>query len=123
MASWFDGLRDPDGFTSVDVRPAPVLHSVWGKEAAMSLKQGLSYAGVLVVGMAGGWIAGLLTAPASGEETRRRLSLKLDEGKSRVRREAQRVVERTAAGLEQGIAAGRQKVEQALSRSERPLSS
>jgi gas vesicle protein len=89
----------------------------------MSLKQGLAYAGVLVVGVAGGWMAGLLTAPAAGEETRRRLSWRLNEGKSRMRREAQRVVERTAAGLEQGIEAGRQRVEQALSHSDRPVSS
>jgi len=81
----------------------------------MSLKQGFSYFGVLLVGMAGGWIAGLLTAPASGDETRRRLSFKLDEGRDKVRREAQRVVQQTATRLEHGIEAGKQKVEQALS--------
>jgi gas vesicle protein len=81
----------------------------------MSWKQGFSYVGVLVVGVAGGWVAGLLTAPASGDETRRRLSFKLGEGKDRVRREAQRVVEQTATRLEHGIESGKQKIEQALS--------
>jgi gas vesicle protein len=81
----------------------------------MSMKQGFSYAGVLLAGAAGGWIAGWLTAPASGSELRRRLSFKLDEGTGRVRREAQRVVEQTAARIERGIEAGKQKVEQALS--------
>jgi gas vesicle protein len=81
----------------------------------MSLKQGFSYLGVLVVGVAGGWVAGLLTAPASGDETRRRLSWRLDDGKNKMRREAQRVVEQTASRLEHGIEAGKQKIEQALS--------
>lgn len=80
----------------------------------MSWKQGFSYFGVLLVGVAGGWVAGLLTAPASGDETRRRLSWRLDEGKNKVRREAQRAVEQAAARLEHGIEAGKQKVEQAL---------
>jgi gas vesicle protein len=81
----------------------------------MSVKEGLSYFGVLLVGVAGGWVAGLLTAPASGEETRRRLSWRLDEGKNRVRREAQRVVDQTATRLEHGLEAGKHKIGQALS--------
>ena len=81
----------------------------------MSWKQGFSHFGVLLVGVAGGWVAGLLTAPASGDETRRRLSWRLSEGKSKVRREAQRAVEQTAARLEHGIEAGKQKMEKALS--------
>ena len=81
----------------------------------MSWKQGFSYFGVLLAGVAGGWVAGLLTAPAAGDETRRRLSWKLDAGKNKVRREAQRAVEQTAARLEHGIEAGKQRMEQALS--------
>jgi gas vesicle protein len=81
----------------------------------MSLKLCLSYCGVLLVGVAGGWVAGLLTAPASGDETRRRLSSRLDEGKEKMRRQAQRVVDQTASRLEHGIEAGKQRVEQALS--------
>jgi predicted Zn-dependent peptidase len=86
-----------------------------GGRSTMSLKQGFSYLGVLVVGVAGGWVAGMLTAPASGDETRRRLSWKLDDGKNKMRREAQRVVDQTASRLEHGIEAGKQKIEQALS--------
>jgi hypothetical protein len=85
------------------------------RRSKMSLKQGFSYLGVLVVGVAGGWIAGLLTAPASGDETRRRLYWRLDEGRDRARREAQRVVEQTATRVERGIEAGKQKLEQSLS--------
>jgi gas vesicle protein len=81
----------------------------------MTLNQGLSYLGVLVVGVAGGWIAGLLTAPASGDETRRRLYWRLDEGRNKARREAQRVVEQAATRMERGIEAGKEKLEQALS--------
>lgn len=81
----------------------------------MSWKHGFSYLGVLLVGVAGGWVAGLLTAPASGDETRRRLSWRLSEGRSKVRREARRAVEQTAARLEHGIEAGKQKMEKALS--------
>jgi hypothetical protein len=73
-------------------------------------------AGILVLWRpARGWIAGLLTAPAAGDETRRRLSWKLDAGRNKVRREAQRAVEQTAARLEHGIEAGKQRMEQALS--------
>jgi len=81
----------------------------------MSLKQDLSYLGVLLVGVAGGWVAGLLTAPARGEETRRRLSWRLDDGRNRLRREGLRRVEQTATRLEHGIEAGKQRFQQALS--------
>lgn len=80
----------------------------------MSLNHGLQYFSVLVVGAAAGFVAGVLTAPASGAETRRRLSWRLDEGRSRLRRGSQRVVEETAARLEHGIEAGKHRIEQAL---------
>jgi gas vesicle protein len=81
----------------------------------MSLKQGLSYFGILLVGATAGYLVGLLTAPVSGDETRRRLSWRLDEGKSKLRRSGQKVVEETATRLERGIESGKQKLEQALS--------
>jgi gas vesicle protein len=81
----------------------------------MSWKEALSYFGVLLVGVASGWAVGMLTAPAAGSETRRRLSGRFDDGKERLRREARRVVEQTASRLEHGIESGKQRVEQALS--------
>jgi gas vesicle protein len=80
----------------------------------MSFKQGCGYLGAFVMGATTGFVAGMLTAPASGDETRRRLSWKLDEGKSRLRRTGQRVVDDTAARLEHGIESGRQKLDQVL---------
>ncbi len=81
----------------------------------MSLKHGLSYFGVLVIGATAGYVVGLLTAPVSGDETRRRLSWRLDEGKSRLRRTGQKVVEEAATRLEHGIESGKQRFEKAVS--------
>ena len=80
----------------------------------MSFKQGLSYFGALMMGAATGYVVGLLTAPMSGDETRRRLSWRLDEGKNRLRRTGQKVVEETATRLEHGIESGKHKLEQVL---------
>jgi gas vesicle protein len=80
----------------------------------MSYKDGLGYFTALVAGVTTGYLVGLLTAPASGEETRRRLSWRLDEGKGRLRRKGQRVLEETATRLEHGLEGGKQKLEQIL---------
>jgi gas vesicle protein len=81
----------------------------------MAWKQGITCAGALLVGVAAGWVAGMLTAPAAGDETRRRLMGRLDEEKERLRREARKAVEQTAKRLEHGLESGKQKLEQALS--------
>jgi gas vesicle protein len=80
----------------------------------MSFKQGLSYLGAGVLGGAAGYIVGMLTAPAAGEETRRRLSWKLDDGKTRLRRTGQKVVDEAATRLEHGIESGKQKLDEML---------
>jgi len=80
----------------------------------MSIKQSFSYCGVLMLGATTGFVAGLLMAPASGEESRRRFSWRLDEGKSRLRQTGRRVVDDTATRLEHGIESGKQKLDQVL---------
>jgi gas vesicle protein len=80
----------------------------------MSFKQSLSYVGVLAVGAVTGLAVGVLTAPASGEETRRRLLWRLGEGEGKLRRQGQRAVEEAAARLEHGIESGKQKLDQVL---------
>jgi len=80
----------------------------------MSYKQGLSCFGALVLGVGAGYVVGLLTAPAAGDETRRRLSWRFDDGRTRLRRAGQKVVDETAARLEQGIEGGKQTLDQML---------
>lgn len=45
--------------------------------------------GVAVVGGAIGYVAGVLSAPASGRDTRRRLGRRLDDEKAELRRKAE----------------------------------
>lgn len=78
------------------------------------MNDNLSHLCALMIGATAGVVVGLLTAPSSGEETRRRLSCRIDEGQRSLRRKGQRVVDETAARLEHGIESGRQKLDHAL---------
>ena len=80
----------------------------------MSVNTGFSHLCALMIGATAGVVVGLLAAPTSGQETRRRLSWKLDEGKSRLKHRGQQVVDETAARIEHGIESGRHKLDQML---------
>jgi gas vesicle protein len=66
--------------------------------------------GVFVVGSAAGYMAGLLSAPASGRETRRRLGHRLDEEKQALVRRGQRTVDGAVDRMHRGIESGRRKL-------------
>lgn len=76
----------------------------------------LGYVGAMMVGGACGILAGLLIAPASGQETRRRWMRRLDDEKEDILRRGHRLVERAAHSLEENINEGRLKVSRALER-------
>lgn len=74
----------------------------------------LTHLGVFAAGAAVGGLAGLLLAPASGAETRRKMEERYDDEKSELMRKSQRVVEETAQRLEKGIEGGKRKLTEAL---------
>jgi len=69
----------------------------------MTFKQGLKYFGVALVGGGIGGILGVLFAPASGQETRRMLSRRMDEAKEDLVKSGERLVGRIAERAEEGI--------------------
>ena len=69
----------------------------------MTFKQGLKYFGVALVGGGIGSVLGILFAPASGHETRRMLSRKVDEAKEDLVKSGERLVGRIAERAEEGI--------------------
>ncbi len=71
-------------------------------------------AGAFVLGGAAGYLIGLLTAPASGEQTRRDVAARIRAGSRQALRSGQQAVDRLGAGLEQQIEAGRRKVSSIL---------
>ncbi len=71
-------------------------------------------AGAFVLGGAAGFLVGLLTAPASGERTRREVASRLRERSRQALKGGQQVVDHMATELEHGIEAGRRKISSAL---------
>jgi len=70
--------------------------------------------GVLVLGGAAGYIAGLLSAPASGRETRRRIGQRVEDEREEVMRRGRRAVDGAADRLGRSIHAGRRKLKRRL---------
>jgi gas vesicle protein len=70
--------------------------------------------GFFVLGGAAGYMAGLLSAPASGQETRRRLGRTLEDGRHMVVRRGQRAVNRAMDHVQSGIEQGRKKLNHTL---------
>lgn len=74
----------------------------------------LAYLAVFAAGATAGGLTALLFAPASGEQTRRRMAQRYDDEKSELMRKGQRVVKETAQRLEEGIEEGKSKLVAAL---------
>jgi gas vesicle protein len=66
--------------------------------------------GVLLLGGAAGFVAGWLSAPASGRETRRRIGRRLDDERHDALRRGQRVINRTLDRVEQGLESSRRRL-------------
>jgi len=77
-------------------------------------RQTLTYTAVAVGAAAAGFAAGLLLAPASGSDTRRRLGRLVDEKKTTLERKGREVVDRAAEYASDAIEAGREKVDALL---------
>jgi hypothetical protein len=91
---------------ALDLHPGTALapETAEPKEVdAMTFKQGLKYFGVALVGGGIGGILGVLFAPASGQETRRMLSRRMDEAKEDLVKSGERLVGRIAERAEEGI--------------------
>ena len=71
-------------------------------------------AAAFVLGGAAGYLIGMLTAPASGEKTRREVVAQLRDRSRQALRSGQEAVDRLATGLEHRIATGRRKLSLAV---------
>jgi len=70
--------------------------------------------GVLILGGAAGFVAGWLTAPASGHETRRMWGRRFDDERQEVMRRGQRAFNRAVDRVENGIESSRRSVNRHL---------
>jgi gas vesicle protein len=66
--------------------------------------------GFFALGGAAGYVAGLLSAPASGQETRRRLGRRLEDGRDEVVRRGQRALHGAMDRVQDGIDRGRKRL-------------
>jgi gas vesicle protein len=73
-----------------------------------------AHLGIFLAGAAVGAVAGLLLAPGSGQETRRRIVQKYEDERRGLMQKGQRVVEETAQRLEHGIEDGKRRLTEAL---------
>lgn len=80
------------------------------------LKDNLMCIGLFAAGGAAGFLVGVLMAPASGEETRRRLGRRLEDEKEELLRRGKRVVEHATERIEERIGEGKRKLNDALHR-------
>jgi gas vesicle protein len=69
----------------------------------MTFKQGFKYFAVALAGSGIGALVGVLFAPASGRETRRMLSRRMDETKEDLVKGGERLVGRMVERAEEGI--------------------
>jgi gas vesicle protein len=79
------------------------------KEMAMSNRQlsMVSALGVMTLGGAAGFVAGWLSAPASGRETRRRIGRRIDDERREALRLSQRAINHAFDRMERGLESGR----------------
>jgi gas vesicle protein len=78
------------------------------------MKCGLGYVGAGLLGGAVGVLIGLLVAPASGRETRRRIARRAQDEKEHLVRKGERVVEAAEAKIEGALDAGKRAIESAF---------
>lgn len=74
----------------------------------------VAFLGGLLLGATAGYLMGVLMAPASGQETRRRWRRQLEDEAAELRRKGRRVVEDARGHLEEGMQEGQKKVRQVL---------
>jgi gas vesicle protein len=80
------------------------------------MKQNLKYVGWALAGSAVGAAIALLTAPASGPETRRRLVRRVEDERDVLLRKGHRALEGASGYLQQRLAQGRRRLGQVVNR-------
>lgn len=71
--------------------------------------------GALVLGGAAGFVVGMLSAPASGRETRRRIGQRLEDERDEAVRRGQRALNHATDRVEKGIESSRRRLLRRLS--------
>jgi gas vesicle protein len=79
------------------------------------MNEGFKYAGWTLVGGAVGAFVAYLTAPASGNETRRRLARSVEDERDALLRKSQRAIHHAADYLEDQLKQGRRKLADVVS--------
>lgn len=82
----------------------------------MNARESVGVLGLVVAGSTIGFLAGLLAAPASGRETRRRLGRRLEDETEHLVRRGRQAATRAGERIEDGLEEGRSAVAQALGR-------
>lgn len=80
----------------------------------MTSKNALAYIAVAATATAAGVFVGMLIAPASGEDTRRALARRLEEKQDALRKRVRKAVDHVACLAEDGIEAGKDKLDALL---------
>jgi gas vesicle protein len=80
------------------------------------MARSLKYAGWALAGGALGALVGLLAAPASGRETRRRIARRLEDEKDAVLRKGNTALEGASEFVQERLAQGRRKLAQVVQR-------
>ena len=80
----------------------------------MATKHVLTHVVIAVTAAAAGALVGILLAPASGQETRRRLARRIEEKEEALKRGARVTVDRAAAFASERIEAGKERLDALL---------
>ena len=80
------------------------------------MRQALKYTSLALIGGAIGATVAFLTAPASGQETRRRISRRIEDEKQELVKRGQRAVTHAADFLEGQLKEGKRKLAQVVAR-------
>ena len=80
------------------------------------MKQNLKYVGWALAGGAVGAAIALLTAPASGPETRRRLVRRVEDERDALLRKGHKALDNASGYLQQQLAQGRRRLGQVVNR-------
>lgn len=82
----------------------------------MTTRETLAVFAMVAAGSTIGFMAGLLAAPRSGEETRRRLARRLEDEREELVRRGRKTARRVGEKIEEGLEQGRRAVSEAIER-------
>jgi gas vesicle protein len=82
----------------------------------MTTNETLGAVVMVAAGSAAGFLAGLLVAPSSGQETRRRLSRRLEDERDEIVRRGRKATRQVGDKIEENLEHGRRVVSEAVGR-------